>query len=304
MESDLYLSYIALGAPEVTSSAAFYNRVLGLSVLDSSPDEGLRLGWESGQQVLELLPGEGLDHFALEVRDQAGLERIETRLDRHGVKYKWVSWPGSHQPTLSFRDPTGHLVKLHGPVDRSGERSSAGLRPTRIHHVTLTAESVPDLVDFYVSVLGFAVSDWMGDVFAWLRCNRDHHTVAIVQGDPEDGLDHYAFEIESWASLKDWCDELANRDVGVSWGPGRHGPGNNIFIMFDDLDGYRIELSCEMERYWDDRAAHTPRQWVVGPQTVNLWGGGQPSWRGGTTLDGHEPRRDTGSPAATRTGGA
>jgi len=119
----------------------------------------------------------------------------------------------------------------------------------------------------------------MGDQFVWLRCNREHHTVAIVQA-PEVGLDHYCYEIPDWASLKTWCDELANTGVPVRWGPGRHGPGNNLFIMFDDPDGVHIELNCEVERFWDDRAEYppVPRRWDVSDRTVNLWGGA-PDWR-------------------------
>ena len=61
-------------------------------------------------------------------------------------------------------------------------------------------------------------------------------------------------------------------------GPGRHGPGNNLFVMFDDPAANRIELSCEMERYWDELADYTPRQWHPGVKTINLWGVA-PSWR-------------------------
>ncbi len=56
------------------------------------------------------------------------------------------------------------------------------------------------------------------------------------------------------------------------WGPGRHGPGNNLFVMFDDPEGNHVELSAEMERFYDDRAEYRPRTWAVGPRTVNLWG--------------------------------
>ena len=44
-------------------------------------------------------------------------------------------------------------------------------------------------------------------------------------------------------------------------GTGRHGPGNNLFLFFDDLDGNHIELSAEMERFFDDSADYAPRIW-------------------------------------------
>ena len=147
-----------------------------------------------------------------------------------------------------------------------------------MHHITLSTPDVPALADFYVSTLGFVVSDRMGDVFIWLRCNREHHTVAIVSG-PAGGLDHYCFEVADWGDLKVWADDLAAGDVPLTWGPGRHGPGNNLFLMFDDIDGVHVELSCEMERFWDDRVRYgEAREWAPELRTVNVWGPA-PDWR-------------------------
>jgi len=33
----------------------------------------------------------------------------------------------------------------------------------------------------------------------------------------------------------------------VKWGPGRHGPGNNLFVFIHDLDGNWVEVSAELE---------------------------------------------------------
>jgi catechol 2,3-dioxygenase len=184
-----------------------------------------------------------------------------------------------HPDGFALTDPDGNTVELLGPIDRSGKRlGDPGRRPIRVHHVTLGSPDLKAMVDFYVSLLGFRVSDRMGEVFVWMRSNREHHSVAVVDAEAP-GLDHYAYEIAGWAELKTWCDELAVRDVPITWGPGRHGPGNNIFVMFDDPAGNRIELSCEMERFWDEAADYTPRMWRPGVKTINLWGVA-PSWRG------------------------
>jgi catechol 2,3-dioxygenase len=43
-------------------------------------------------------------------------------------------------------------------------------------------------------------------------------------------------------------------------GPGRHGPGNNLFVFFDDPSGNHIELSAEMERFHDDLVDYPVRR--------------------------------------------
>jgi catechol-2,3-dioxygenase len=272
------LSHVSLAVEDPPAAAAYYARTLGLAASETLADGTIRLGWGQGFHALELTAGHGLAHFGLELSDEAGLAALESRLQAHGVPAAREELAGDHPPVLAFRDPDGHRVEAHGPVDRSGEHAAdPGRRPVRIHHVTLASSALAEQVAFYEQVLGFLVSDRMGEVFAWLRCNQEHHTVAVVEAD-QAGLDHYAYEIDSWASLKTWCDELAARDVPLQWGPGRHGPGNNVFVMFDDLDGNHVELSCEMERYWDDRAQYAPRDWAPEAKTVNLWGP-VPAWR-------------------------
>lgn len=278
VSQNMALSHIGLAVDDPPAAAAYYARTLGLVVSETLADGTIRLGWGRGFHALELTAGHGLAHFGLELSDEAGLAGLESRLQAHGVPAAREELAGDHLPVLAFRDPDGHRVEAHGPVDRSGEHAAdPGRRPVRIHHVTFASPAIAEQVAFYEQVLGFRVSDRMGEVFAWLRCNQEHHTVAVVEADKA-GLDHYAYEIDSWASVKTWCDELAARDVALQWGPGRHGPGNNVFVMFDDLDGNRVELSCEMERYWDDRAQYAPRHWAPGAKTVNLWGP-VPAWR-------------------------
>jgi catechol 2,3-dioxygenase len=269
------LAHVGLAAPDPEALARFYREVVGLHPLNPSSDAGVRLGLGLGEHVLELSRGSGLDHFALELPDRPAVEALAERLERNGVEATSTESDGL---VVATRDPDGNLIRLRGPVDRSGERiADSGRRPIRVHHVTLGSSQVGAMVEFYTSVLGFRVSDRMGEVFVWLRSNREHHTVAVVESGTT-GLDHYAYEIGGWDELKTWCDELAVRDVPLTWGPGRHGPGNNLFVMFDDPAGNRIELSCEMERYWDDRAEYTPRTWSPGARTINLWGPA-PAWR-------------------------
>jgi len=52
----------------------------------------------------------------------------------------------------------------------------------------------------------------------------------------------------------------------------------NSFVFFDDPAGNRIELSCEMERFWDETVDYRGRRWSISDRTLNLWGP-MPSWR-------------------------
>ena len=270
------LSHIRLRTRNVEAMAEFYERTVGLIRHETPVGVDARLGWGIGHHVVDLVTGEpGLDGVGFEVLDPGGVQRLAARAPEHS---RVVSGPHSDDGSLTLRDPDGTHIEFHGRVNRAGEQvADPGRRPIRVQHVTLATQNMDTMVEFYLE-LGFRVSDRMGEVFTWLRSTVEHHSLAIVNAAAA-GMDHYSYDVSDWNDFKVWCDRLADLDVAVRWGPGRHGPGNNLFIFFDDPDGNHVELSAEMERFWDDRAEYAPRVWTADPKTINLWGGQLASWR-------------------------
>ena len=280
-------SHVGFRVPDVAAAADFYGRVLGLIPQGELADGGLRLGWGTGHHVLDLLPGDqGLDHFGFEIRDPGGIDALRGRLAASGVPVRDLAadlqdFALDHAPGITTTDPDGNTVQFHGAVHRQGENAAdPGRRPVKYQHITLATTDVPRMVAFYTGVVGFRISDQLADGrFAWLRSNRDHHTLAIVHTGVAGDIDHYSYDLAEWEDFKSWCDRLTDENVEVAWGPGRHGPGNNLFVFFDDPAGNHIELSAEMEKFHDDRATYVARRWEPVPNSVNLWGGQLPTWR-------------------------
>src|SRR4051812_25110450 len=74
----------------------------------------------------------------------------------------------------------------------------------KIGHVVLNVRDIERSVKFYTEVLGFSVSDaYPPDMvpggMVFMRCNSDHHGVALVgsmtQDSPHIELHHLAFEV-------------------------------------------------------------------------------------------------------------
>ncbi|THG31516.1 VOC family protein [Naasia lichenicola] len=284
---DTAVSHIGLRVPEVQATADFYGRVLGLVVQRELADGGLQMGWGTGHHVLDLLPGErSLAYYAFEVRDAGGMAGIRSRLEQAGAPVTEVD-PAlldasiGDVESIETTDPDGNTVQFHSAVWRQGEGAGdPGRRPVKYQHITLGTVDVAPMTDWFTGVIGFRISDQLEDGrFAWMRSNKDHHTLAIVNVGARGNVDHYSFDLAEWEDFKSWCDKLTEQDVDVAWGPGRHGPGNNLFVFFDDPAGNHIELSAEMEKFYDDRVTYVARRWNPIPQSVNLWGGQLPNWR-------------------------
>jgi catechol 2,3-dioxygenase len=274
------ISHVAFGSADVPAAVAFYREVFGFQECEPlAGDSSRRLGHGIGHHALELRPGSGLQHFGMEIRN-AALVDVQAHLTDMGVPATAECDGDGALVALWVTDPDGNAVQLHGAIDRSGERGTdGGPRPQRVDHITFGSPQVETMVAFYTDVLGLRLSDRMEDDFVWMRGDHHHHDVAIVRA-PKPALDHFSFEICSWANVRTWCDRFATMGVTVAWGPGRHGPGNNLFVFVDDPDGRHVELSCEMEVFWDDHASYArdARVWSRSGSIGNLWGP-LPTWR-------------------------
>ncbi len=97
--------------------------------------------------------------------------------------------------------------------------------PLKFGHIAYQCPDVQGVVKFYCDMLGFRVSDWRGDFFAFLRCSRDHHTVNFLR-DPKTAIHHIAFEVRDWSDIKRASDMLAQKQyqAGLGTAPPHHRP--------------------------------------------------------------------------------
>ncbi|ASL42764.1 Catechol-2,3-dioxygenase [Burkholderia sp. AD24] len=146
------------------------------------------------------------------------------------------------------------------------------LRPKRLGHMVLMVRDIQKSARFYTDVLGLKVSDWIGDQMVFLRAGSDHHDLALAQlpkdsADFDDlprysrpGLEHFSYLIDSYEEMERSVKVLQEHGVEIVRGIGRHGPGDNLFLVFKDPDGNNVEVYCEMTQI-GERDAHEPQVW-------------------------------------------
>jgi catechol-2,3-dioxygenase len=171
---------------------------------------------------------------------------------------------------IAVTDPDGHVI-VFGLAGRDEART--GIKGP-IQHLTLASRDIKAFENFYVGKLGFMTVDYVVNdkgqtMTCFLRSNHEHHSLACFFQDRV-GIDHHSYEAGEWGVIKDWCDHLATKNIQLMWGPGRHGPGNNLFIFIVDPDGNWIEISAELEVIHDRPVQTWPHQ----ERTLNLWGKG------------------------------
>ena len=273
-----HLRSVSLAVPDLSGATAFVRHEWGLTPAGQEGD-------------VHYLAAEGSpEAFALRLR-QADHRRVDMvcfaaacaedvdllaeRLGRSGVRL--VSEP-HHLPQVGggygfrFYTPDGHVLEVSSDVEQREAREIEEREsiPRRISHVVLNSQDVPRMAKFFTDYLGFHVSDWLADSMCFLRCNTDHHSIAIHHG-PHASLNHISWEMRGIDEFMRATGRLSRSGHHMIWGPGRHGPGDNTFSYFPEPNGFVLEFTTALEciAASDERE---PRVWERGPEVADQWG--------------------------------
>ncbi len=271
VEAGAYLHHIHLHSPNPEALAQFYSDTMDMPVVERDGDVFIVRGPRRRVLISEG-PAKKLAHCAFACRDAIGLRNIQQRAAQEGLDPRTFSTPLLGPGAFVVTDPDGNQVVFG--LAKAGDEPKGGINGP-IQHLTLASQDIAAIEAFYAGKLGFAVSDRVvndaGEVMTcFMRSNHEHHTLACFLHRNRSGIDHHSYEAGDFVTIRDWCDRFADREIKLMWGPGRHAPGNNIFIFIVDPDGNWIEVSAELEVVLD----RPVREWPHVERTLNMWGDG------------------------------
>lgn len=272
------LAHVGLRTARRAEMERYLIDVLGLWKCQDDADGVSHLTGGGAGSFIELTDGEeaGLDHVALELAAGTDAAAASEALELLGVTV--TGWPRDDPgaaTSLSIRDPEGNAIQLVIPDGKMADPAplGGGIRPLKIGHVATRVRDVRAVEMFYLETLGFRWSDSIGEIFTFLRCNADHHAVNFLQAERPGDVHHIAFELSDLLHAQRAADHLAESDVPLIWGPGRHGPGHNLFTYHLDPEGRIIELFAGIDRMSHDGQGYfDPRPWQTHrPQRPTVW---------------------------------
>jgi catechol 2,3-dioxygenase-like lactoylglutathione lyase family enzyme len=165
----------------------------------------------------------------------------------------------AEEAEMSNRDELKSLGRPRGMPFRIG----------KIGHVVLNVRDLARSVRFYTEVLGFEVSDIYPEAMvpggmAFLRCNPDHHGIALVGGmtaaAENTDLNHIAFEVATLDEVVRARDHLRRHRAVIDFA-GRRRAGCQIAVEFRDPDNHRLEIYWGIDQIGSDGAVRPPEEW-------------------------------------------
>jgi catechol 2,3-dioxygenase-like lactoylglutathione lyase family enzyme len=269
---------IDLAVRDLTASVEFYQRAWGLREVARDADTVYLRATGPEHHVLALHRGPQIAllgaNFA--APDKPAVDALHAKAIAFGadVADQPHALPGiaGGGYGFSFRTPDGIRQTVSCNVERHQTRIVDHTVPQKFSHVVFRAANYPELERFFCDLLGFKVSD-KTDGIDFLRCTRDHHSVALgrIAGP---GLHHMAFELPDLDGLMRASGRMTLQGYPIEWGVGRHaGPGDNIFSFFVDPNGFAAEYTTEMFQV-DDATypRRTAEDWKKVPIRPCAWG--------------------------------
>lgn len=266
---------VDLAVADLNAARDFFTRVWGLKITAT-------------QNGIAYLRASGSEFHALSLRQAKGTELVRVVLqapDRQAADQLYQQVRDSGRATdgpprslaspgggygFGFQDPEGRNYAILSDIADYSAAQIEKDTPTRLSHVNLNCRDNDATFRFYTDVLGFRLSDQTRH-FRFIRCGADHHTIVLGFND-NCFLNHIAFELPDLDSVMRGIGRMRDHGHAVEWGPGRHGPGNNVFAYFCGPEEVPIEYTGEMQQVDESHVVRMPQDWTWPPGRLDHWG--------------------------------
>ncbi|MEG3176705.1 VOC family protein [Sphingomonas sp. RB3P16] len=270
------IRYVGYAVPDFAAERAFYADVWGLEEVAATDTMAwFKTRGHDEHHVVRLRAAEQkrIDVIALAAATRADVDVLHDKVVAAGCRVVFaphdLDAPGGGYG-FRFFSPDGLPFEVSSDVAAGDKRTLARWEgmPVKISHIVLHSPDHQAAVRFFTDVLGFRISDWLGDFMCFLRCNAAHHRLAILPGPPS--LNHVAYDMLTVDDMMRGIARLKKHGTDIRWGPGRHTAGNNTFSYFTTPNGFAIEYTSELEDV--DDAHHVHGVHNPGPHTMDQWG--------------------------------
>ena len=284
------LRSVEIGVPDVAAAEKFYVETWLLTVAVRSATTVYLRGTGAAHHLLSLTQTAQPELLGVTLNAPARkeIDALAQAVPAHGGSI--LRAPGAIEEPgggygIVFKDPQGRIIRAvcedarhetehpaAHPAEHPTEHADAAPvrdRPERLAHVVMNSHDTPAAQAFY-EALGFRLSD-RTRIMAFMRCNTDHHNIALADAD-NDCLNHIAFMMPNLDAVMKGGGRMKDAGHAIHWGPGRHGPGNNLFNYFLGPFDFAIEYTAEVSTVDDSYRTGKPEDWKWPPGRIDHWG--------------------------------
>lgn len=269
------LRSVELGCTDVKTMLRFFTEVWNLTPAGEKGGVHYLRGTGAYHHILSLraMPRTAVVRMVFDAAGRATVDALHAQVAAHGLTT--IDPPAAlRQPNgdygFGFKDPEGRNIAVVCGVADHADSADQPDRPRKISHINLNNTDPDATFACYRDALGLKLSDQTKKM-RFLSCNTDHHSVVLgFSGGTT--LNHIAFEMPDLESVMRGAGRMRDDGRGIEWGPGRHGPGNNVFCYFLGPEQVPVEYTAEMQQIDDSHRPRAPEEWKWPPGRLDHWG--------------------------------
>ena len=269
------LRSVELAMTDPTKAVAFFIGVWNLTLAAEIKGVHYLRGTGAFHHILSVRKAAqtALIRMVFDAKDRAAVDALHAQVKAHGIET--ISAPHAlRQPYgeygFGYKDPEGRNVAVVCGVADHADCADVPDRPRKISHINLNNSDPDATFACFRDALGFRLTDTTRKM-RFVSCGSDHHSVVLAFGGGST-LNHIAFELSDLESVMRGAGRMRDDGRGIEWGPGRHGPGNNVFCYFIGPENLPIEYTAEMQQIGAGYRAGTPDDWTWPPGRLDHWG--------------------------------
>jgi 2,3-dihydroxy-p-cumate/2,3-dihydroxybenzoate 3,4-dioxygenase len=267
------IRYCRLGTADLEGAVRFATEMIGLELVGRENGAAYVRGDDRDHNIC-YFEGDPTDQtLGLEVRTFEELDAAEAALQTAGLETR----RGSDDEAvarrcmgfLNFHDLTGNSIDLVVRPFHSGTRYFAGRDAgiTEFSHVGLKTSDASRDEAFWTSQFNFRANDWIGPA-PLMSFDQVHHRVALFPTDHA-GIQHINFQTETLDDIMRSYYFFRDRQIRISFGPGRHATSGAMFLYYQGPDKMTYEYSSGV-RMVDE--TWRPRQLPFTNESFCVWG--------------------------------
>jgi catechol 2,3-dioxygenase len=176
---------------------------------------------------------------------------------------------------FACKDPDGRNLAFVCDCADHADGGDRADRPRKIAHINLNARDFEASLAFFTEALGFRLIDENAPLW-FLHCDNTDHCSIVLAKTNLPTLNHVAFDMPELDSVMRGMGRMKDHGYPIEWGPGRHGPGDNVFAYFCGPDEVPLEYTAEVLQIDDSYEPRPSSYWKFAPGRSDQWGITQP----------------------------
>jgi catechol 2,3-dioxygenase-like lactoylglutathione lyase family enzyme len=270
---------VELATTNIEEAARFYETVWMLEPVETRNAARYFRGTSGYHHLLGLHVGQqpAVVRIVFDVADREAVDALHKAVAAAGGK------PGAPGPVtiggggygFGCKDPDARNLAFVCEAADHADTADKPDQPRKIVHVNLNTRDFDATLKFFTDVLGFRLVDDNAPLW-FLHCDNSDHSSIVLAKTNLPTLNHIAFEMPEFDSVMRGMGRMKDNGYPLEWGPGRHGPGDNVFAYFCGPDEVPLEYAAEVLQIDDSYERRPSSYWKYAPGRSDQWGVTQP----------------------------